>query len=395
MNLDPETTLSRAGRNATTSTPDDSGSPLTGLPDVNAPNSRPAPSDGDDTTREHLEETLAELDGGAGAVACSTGAAAISTVASLFDAGSHLICARDCTSDTERVFSQLAGEGSLSVSYVTLTDRATLTDAVRSSTRALWVESPSNALRRAVDLESLAQFAEAHDLLLIVDNTSLSPLLQRPLDHGADLVVYSSTASLSGHADVTGGAVVTRTETRAQMLTASAQKQDVVATAFDSWLVLRGAKTLPVRLQRQETNARSVAYFLNEHPAVDRVYYPGLRNHPGHENARDQQDGYGGMISFVVDRVQVEVELLVRSTEVFTAAESLGGIESLIDHPATMSQANRQHDANIPDGLIRLSVGIESTDDLTADLEQALDAARTAHSRTNTARTPVPPRVGV
>ena len=343
-------------------------------------------------TRGSLEDILADLDGGAGAVATSTGMSAVATVTHLFDTDAHILCAHDCYGGTERLFSYLADQGKLSVSYRDLSDHEALADAVRPTTEALWVETPSNPLLRIVDLEALAQFADAHDLLLVVDNTFLSPALQRPLEHGADLVVYSTTKYLNGHSDVVGGAIVARTEALAEDLDFVANAYGTVAAPFDSWLVLRGAKTLPVRMRQHETNARAVAHALDEHPAVARVWYPGLRDHPGHETARKQQDGYGGMVSFVVAD-DVEVETLLRSTEVFALAESLGGVESLIEHPTTMSHASmapeQREAAGITDDLVRLSVGIESTDDLLRDLDQALEAARTTRSTSEPEAAPV------
>jgi len=334
-------------------------------------------------TRASLEETLAELDGGAGAVATSTGMSAVSTVTHLFDADAHLLCAHDCYGGTERLFSHQTERGTLSVSYADLSDREALADAVQPNTEALWVETPSNPLLRIVDLEALSAFADAHDLLLVVDNTFLSPALQRPIEYGADLVVYSTTKYLNGHSDVVGGAIVARTEALAEELDFVANAYGTVGAPFDSWLVLRGAKTLPVRMRQHETNARAVAHALDEHPAVRRVCYPGLRTHPGHEIARRQQDGYGGMVSFFVAD-DVDVKPLLRSTEVFALAESLGGVESLIEHPTTMSHASmapeQRAEAGITDDLIRLSVGIESTEDLLRDLDQALAAARPAAS---------------
>jgi len=351
-------------------------------------------------TRASLEETLAELDGGAGAVATSTGMSAVSTVTHLFDADAHLLCAHDCYGGTERLFSHQAEQGTLSVSYADLSDRAALADAVQPNTEALWVETPSNPLLRIVDLEALSAFADAHDLLLVVDNTFLSPALQRPIEYGADLVVYSTTKYLNGHSDVVGGAIVARTEALAEELDFVANAYGTVGAPFDSWLVLRGAKTLPVRMRQHETNARAVAHALDEHPAVRRVCYPGLRDHPGHEIARRQQDGYGGMVSFFVDDA-VDVPSLLRSTEVFALAESLGGVESLIEHPTTMSHASmaaeQREEAGITDDLIRLSVGIESTEDLLRDLEQALSAAApsstAASSKSDADAEPVPVRV--
>lgn len=395
MDLDPETTLTLAGQ-----TVDDSfnsvvpplyQSAIFQFDDVGETKGFDYTRSGN-PTRASLEETLADLDGGAGAVACATGMAAVSTVTSLFDADAHLICAHDCYGGTERLFSHLADQGKLSVSYEDLSDREALANAVRPETEALWVETPSNPLLRIVDLGALSEFADAHDLLLIVDNTFLSPLLQRPIDYGADLVVYSTTKYLNGHSDVVGGAIIARTEALADELDFTANAHGTVSAPFDSWLVLRGAKTLPVRLRQHETNARAIAHFLDDHPAVKRVCYPGLRDHPGHDIARRQQNGYGGMVSFFVDEAQADVKELLRSTEVFALAESLGGVESLIEHPATMSHASmapeQRKDAGITDGLIRLSVGIESTDDLRTDLDQALTAARTATAVTD--REPVP-----
>jgi cystathionine gamma-synthase len=343
-------------------------------------------------TRGSLEDILADLDGGAGAVATSTGMSAVATVTHLFDTDAHILCAHDCYGGTERLFSHLADQGKLSVSYRDLSDPEALADTVRPTTEALWVETPSNPLLRIVDLEALAQFADAHDLLLVVDNTFLSPALQRPLEHGADLVVYSTTKYLNGHSDVVGGAIVARTEALAEDLDFVANAYGTVAAPFDSWLVLRGMKTLPVRMRQHETNARAVAHALDEHPAVDCVWYPGLRDHPGHETARKQQDGYGGMVSFVVAD-DVEVKTVLRSTEVFALAESLGGVESLIEHPTTMSHASmapeQREAAGITDDLVRLSVGIESTDDLLQDLDQALEAARTTRSTPEPEAAPV------
>ena len=395
MDLDPETTLTLAGQ-----TVDDSfnsvvpplyQSAIFQFDDVGETKGFDYTRSGN-PTRASLEETLADLDGGAGAVACATGMAAVSTVTSLFDADAHLICAHDCYGGTERLFSHLADQGKLSVSYEDLSDREALANAVRPETEALWVETPSNPLLRIVDLEALSEFADAHDLLLVVDNTFLSPLLQRPIDYGAGLVVYSTTKYLNGHSDVVGGAIIARTEALADELDFTANAHGTVSAPFDSWLVLRGAKTLPVRLRQHETNARAIAHFLDDHPAVKRVCYPGLRDHPGHDIARRQQNGYGGMVSFFVDEAQADVKELLRSTEVFALAESLGGVESLIEHPATMSHASmapeQREEAGITDGLIRLSVGIESTDDLRTDLDQALTAARTATAVTD--REPVP-----
>jgi cystathionine gamma-synthase len=368
MELDPETQLVLAGRDAADA--------LTG----------------DSSARAALEDTLSSLDGGAGAVACPTGPATVSTVARLFGNDAHLICAPDCYGGTERFPALVADANLPAVSYADPSDPEALTDAVRPETDAVWVATPSLPRLRVVDLEAVAAFADAHDLLLIVDNTALSPLLQRPLDHGADLVVYPTLRSLSGHADATGGAVVAGTQQLANLLDAAARTTDAAAPS-DSKNILRGLQTLSVRTQRRETNARSLAYFLREHSAVERVCYPGLRSHPDHEAARWQQEGYGGIVPFFVDPEQVDAAALLKETEVIAPDASLDGVSSRIDHPATMSHTSLGHEhreaLSVTDMLFRLSVGIESTDDLTTDLEQALDTAQTSTADSEQRRQPM------
>ncbi len=302
----------------------------------------------------------------------------------LLNADAHLICDREYSPNTGHLVSPLDERDRPSVSYVDVSDLEALTDAVRPNTAALWVETPSTPRLRIADLEALAQFADAQDLLLIVDNTVLSPILQRPLEYGADLVVYSSIHRLDGHADVTGGAVVAKTEALAHALETAAARHSLHASPADARLILRGTKTLSVRVQQHENNARSVAYALDEHPAVDQVFYPGLRDHPDHETARRQQDGYGGLVSFVVDEEKINLDSLLRTTDVFSVDETQGGVESTIAHPASMSRSSLPSDeqgaTSLPHNLVRLSVGIESTDDLLQDLEQALDAAQTPAS---------------
>lgn len=373
MELDPETTLSHAGRDldacfAAVPPPPTRGDGMSAS-DVNE-----APA------REALETTLANLDCGAGAVACSSGRNAAETVTHLLGEDAHLLCAHDVRAETADLFAALEEQGTLSVSYEDPSDREALTDAVQPNTEALWVETPSDALLQVVDLDTLAAFADANDLLLIVDNTILSPLLQRPIEHGADLVVYGSTTHLSGHADVDAGAIVARTETLTADLSRAAREQRTLAPAFDCWLVLRGAKTLSTRIQKHETNARSIAYDLNEHSAIDRVFYPGLRDHPSHETARDQQNGYGPIVSFVVSD-EIDAETLVAATDLFSSTEHVGGIESRITF------------ADTPTGketVVRLSIGTEATPDLEDDLAQALDAAQVADTESEPVREPVP-----
>lgn len=329
-------------------------------------------------TRAALETTLTDLEGGAGAAAVSTGMAAITTVLSLLDADAHLICSHDCYGGTERLLCRLEEQGKLDVSYVDLTAPGALEAAVRPDTRAIWVETPSNPLLRVTDLSAVAEVAEANDLLFVVDNTFLSPLLQQPFEHGADLVVYSTTKYINGHSDVVGGAVIAKTEALAEEIQLAANTLGTSAAPFDSWLVLRGLKTLPLRLRQHEENAHAVVHALEAHPQVERVFYPGLPDHPGHGIAARQQRGFGGMVSFALRGDVTDVKQVLRSTEVFTLAESLGGVESLIEHPATMSHASMRPEqraaAGITEHVIRLSVGVERTEDLVADLKHALDA---------------------
>ena len=330
-------------------------------------------------TRKVLEDLLADLEGGEGAVAVATGMAAVSTALALFDADAHIICSHDCYGGTERLLTTLRDQRKLDVSFVDLTDLDALADAIQPTTRAIWAETPSNPLLRIIDLEALASFARANDVLLIVDNTFLSPLFQQPISLGADIVVHSTTKYINGHSDVVGGAIIARTEELAAKIQFAANAHGTTAPPFDSWLVIRGIRTLGLRLREHERNALAVARYLEQHPLVDKVYYPGLESHEGHALACRQQKGFGGVVSFALRGGTSAVDALLRSTRVFALAESLGGVESLIEHPATMSHATMSAEqraiAGITDAVIRLSVGIEAVDDLLADLEHALAVA--------------------
>ena len=354
-------------------------------------------------TRAALEETLAELEGGAGAVCVGSGMAAIATVLSLYPAGSHIICSHDCYGGTERLLSWWERQGKISVSFVDLTDPLQLALNLRPDTRAVWVETPSNPLLRVTDLYRVGSIAKDAGVDFIVDNTFLTPLLQRPIDLGADYVVHSTTKYLNGHSDVVGGAVVAATEEGREAVYFAANAQGATAVPFDSWLILRGLKTLPIRLKQHQENASTVAEFLQAHHAVEEVYYPGLSSHEGHELASKQQQGFGGMVSFRV-RKGFPVANLLAATRVFALAESLGGVESLIEQPATMSHASMREQAREAAGIttevIRLSAGIEHPEDLVSDLAQAFEiAARDADSverpSTTRARTTYPNGVTV
>lgn len=329
-------------------------------------------------TRATLETVLAELEGGAKAVAVSTGMAAITTVLSHFPAGSHIICTHDCYGGTARLLNHYQTQGILDVSFVDLEDVRALEAAVTPNTRCLWVETPSNPLLRVVDLPALAEIAHRHEILVCVDNTFLSPYNFKPFSFGADIVVHSTTKWLNGHSDVVGGAVIAKKRELGDRIYWLANALGVTTGSFDSWLVLRGIKTLGVRMRQHEENAHRVAEFLEVHPAVQEVFYPGRASHPTHETAAKLFDGFGGVISFRIAGGIEEAHRIIGSTTVFALAESLGGVESLIEHPATMSHASMGADlrkkAGITDDIIRISVGIEHIDDLLHDLDRALGA---------------------
>ncbi len=328
-------------------------------------------------TRKTLEDTLADLDGGAGAVATTSGMGAVSTVLATLEAGSHVICSHDCYGGTERLLTRLVNHKKLEVSFVDLTDPEALLDVIQTHTRLVWIETPSNPLLRIIDVRRTAEIAHAADLLVVVDNTFLSPLGQNSIELGADYVVYSTTKYINGHSDVVGGAIVAATEQLNEEIQFTANAHGTIAQPFDCWLVLRGMKTLPIRLKQHEANAHAVADFLTHHPAVKQVFYPGLVSHEGHDLASRQQQLFGGMVSFEVNGEIEQVNQLLTGTNIFALAESLGGVESLIEHPATMSHASMRtrlrEAAGITDGIVRLSVGIEDEDDLIKDLGQALD----------------------
>ena len=331
-------------------------------------------------TRERLEQAIAALEGGCGATCTSTGMSAVLVALNLLEHGSHVLCTVDCYGGTFRTLEHARRTCGLDSTYLDLADLEAVRRAIRPGTRMIWAETPSNPLLRLSDLEALAALAREHHLLLAVDNTFLSPALQRPFRHGADLVVHSTTKYLNGHSDVVGGAVAAGPgrEALAQRLAALNNLLGTSQSPHDCWLVLRGLKTLDLRMQAHERNARIVAEALAGHPAVARVNWPGLPTHPQHELARRQQSGFGAMLSFELkDASQAAVERLLLRLRWFTLAESLGGVESLVAHPATMTHASMTPEARriagIGDGLIRLSVGIEDPADLREDLEQALE----------------------
>lgn len=333
-------------------------------------------------TRACLEEALARLEGGCGAACTSSGMAAALLALNLLDTGSHVLCPMDCYGGTFRALEHAKRAHGLSVTYLDMTDLEAVKGALRPETRLIWAETPSNPLLRLLDLAALSEVARSWDALLLVDNSFLSPVFQRPFEWGADLVMHSTSKYLNGHSDVIAGALIAGPgrEELAQRLAVLNKTLGTSQSPQDCFLVLRGLKTLHLRMQAHEANALALAGFLAIHPAVAAVNYPGLPTHPQHGLALRQQRGFGGMLSFEL-RDPERVDAFLRALRWFTLGESLGGVESLVARPATMSHASMtpevRQKAGIRDGLIRLSVGIEDPEDLTRDLEQALHAAST------------------
>lgn len=328
-------------------------------------------------TRTQLADALAELEGGASAVVTSTGMSAVTLVVQLLNPGDVIVAAHDCYGGTQRLLRGLAKRGHFEVVFADLTSPEALALIAQRRPRLVWIETPSNPLLRITDVRIVADVARAAGAILVVDNTFLSPALQQPLALGADLVLHSTTKYLNGHSDVVGGAVIAADKALGDELAWWANCLGLTGAPFDSYLTLRGVRTLHSRIRDHLANAAAVVDALCEHPAVSHIYYPGLSTHPGHEIARRQQFGYGAMVSFEVVGGTHSVELLASHLRCFTLAESLGGVESLIAHPATMTHASMDAEARanagISDSLVRLSVGIESADDLVRDLTEALD----------------------
>ncbi len=333
-------------------------------------------------TRDALGGALADLEGGAGAVVTATGMAAVTLVTHLCKAGDFVVAPFDCYGGTFRLLSALKRQGILEVAFVDPTDDAAFGAALAHKPRLVWLESPSNPLLRITDLKRASALASAAGALVAVDNTFLSPAWQQPIGLGADLVVHSTTKYLNGHSDVVGGAVVAKTESLKDELTWWANCLGLTGAPFDSFLTLRGLRTLHARLGAHAAGAQAVVALLAGHPAVSRVYYPGLPSHPGHALASRQQRSPGAMVSFDVLGGLPAVKALVHGLKLFSLAESLGGVESLIAHPATMTHAAMEPEARIragiTDSMLRLSVGIEAPADLVADLKAGLDRAATA-----------------
>ncbi|WP_104083159.1 cystathionine gamma-synthase [Cryobacterium sp. Y11] len=328
-------------------------------------------------TRTALETLLAALEGGKHGLSFASGLAAEDTILrAILAPGDHVVLGNDVYGGTHRLISQVHGAWGVLNTTVEMSDLAAVEAAIRPETKILWVETPSNPLMKISDIAALSEIAHRHGAIAIVDNTFASPALQHPLAFGADVVVHSTTKYLGGHSDVLGGALIMNDDElheKAKFLQFAAGP---VSAPLDSWLTVRGIKTLSVRMERHCTNAQAIAEFLDGHPAIERVYYPGLPGHPGHELAKKQMSGFGGMIAIAFVGGAAAARLFAESMHLFQLAESLGGVESLVNYPSEMTHASvRGTELEVPENIVRLSVGIEDVEDLIADLKSALPNA--------------------
>jgi len=331
-------------------------------------------------TRHALEANLAALEGAKHGVCFASGCAATATVMHLLEEGAHVISGDDVYGGTFRLFDKVLAHRSIDFSFVDLTKPEALQEAIRPNTKAIWTETPTNPMMKVVDLEAICQTAKKHGIKVFTDNTFATPVFQNPLALGADVVVHSTTKFLNGHSDVVGGVACTNDDAIAEKLFFLQNSIGAVCGPWDAWLVLRGTKTLPLRMRQHDASGREIAAWLESLDDVEKVYYPGLASHPQHELAARQMTGFGGMMSFVLKGGLPRARAFLKKLEIFALAESLGGVESLAEHPAIMTHASVPADIRkelgIVDGLIRLSVGIEDVTDLRADLQQAFDASR-------------------
>ena len=326
-------------------------------------------------TRASLEKNLAALEGGHAAHCFASGMAAIDTTLKLLSPGDHVIVSENTYGGTYRLFDRVLRNFGLNFSYVDTTDAAHVNSAIRESTRMIFIETPTNPIMAVADLEGIGNLTRERKLRLVVDNTFMSPFFLRPIEWGADIVIHSTTKYLNGHSDSVGGVVVTTTAEDAEAIGFLQNAVGAIISPFDAWLVMRGTKTLAVRMKEHDSNGRKVAAFLDEHPKVRKVYYPGLRQHPQHERAKRLMTGFGGMIAFETGSLAAARSVL-DNVRLCALAESLGGVETLISHPATMTHASvpaeQRARLGITDGLVRISVGIEDVEDVIADLDVAL-----------------------
>ncbi len=332
---------------------------------------------GANPTRFAYERCIADLENGVRGFAFASGMAAIATMLELLPAGAHVVAMDDVYGGTYRLFERVRKDSmGLSVDYVDLSDPDNLEAAIRPETKLVWIETPTNPMLKIVDIEAIAAVARAKGVLVGCDNTFASPYCQRPLDFGADIVMHSATKYLGGHSDVIGGVLVVKDAELGEKLAFLQNSVGGIQGPFDSFLALRGLKTLALRMERASGNAAALAEWLDAHPAIDRVAYPGLASHPGHDVAKRQMSAFGGMLTIYVKGGLAAAKTMLERVDIFTLAESLGGVESLIEHPGIMTHASipaeRRAELGVDDSLVRLSVGIEHLDDLRADLDNAL-----------------------
>ncbi len=331
-------------------------------------------------TRSTFGQAIADLEQGAVGIVTSTGMSAVHLICQILNTEDTIVIPHDCYGGSYRLFTHLEKRGQFKVIVVDQNDGSALAQALEKKPKLVLVESPSNPLLRLVDIKKITEACHAVGALVAVDNTFLSPLLQQPLLLGADIVFHSTTKYINGHSDVVGGVLVTKEQTLGEQLAWWANCIGITGSPFDSYLALRGLKTLPVRMKQHEKNANEVAKYLNNHSAIKAVYFPGLADHPGHEIAKRQQTGFGAMMSFELKGGVEAVKVLFDKLALFTLAQSLGGVESLISHPSTMTHAGMEIEAQIAAGitqsLVRISVGIEDVEDIISDLEQALLASQ-------------------
>ena len=327
-------------------------------------------------TRRALEENITALEGGLDCRATCTGMSAITATMHMFKPGDQIIAGHDIYGGTYRLFDSVFRSMGLDFVFVRMGDLDQVRKAVTPKTKCIWIETPSNPLLNIVDMAALAQIAKSAGAITIADNTFLSPYCQRPFEHGVDVVVHSTTKYLNGHSDVVGGCVVTNKKDHADKISYVVNALGLACSPFDAWLVLRGVKTLGPRMEAHQRGAMALARFLDSHPQIEHVYYPGLTDHPQHELAKRQQMGFGAMLSFDVKGGKATVERVVKQLKLFQLAESLGGVESLIEYPDSMSHASMseaaRREAGITESTLRVSVGIEHPDDLIADFQRAL-----------------------
>lgn len=327
-------------------------------------------------TRSAVERNLAALEGARFGFAFASGMAAIDATLRLVKAGEHVVVSDNTYGGTARLFNRILTNYNVSFDYVDTSDALNVEAAIKPNTKMVFLETPTNPIMTVTDLKEVSEIAHRAGARVVCDNTFMSPYLQRPLEFGCDIVVHSTTKYLNGHSDGVGGVVVLNDEEDANWIGFVQNSAGAILSPFDSWLVLRGTKTLALRMEQHDKTGRAVAAFLEEHPKVKKVYYPGSASHPQHALARRQQRGFGGMVSFDVGSLDA-ARTVLESVKLCTLAESLGGVETLISHPATMTHASvdeeKRQRLGITDGLVRISVGIEDTDDIIADLDQALD----------------------